>query len=99
MTPCVVIWFPHNYRDSLYWDDPLAPPTGDDDAEYPPRVGEYLDLPIPMPERCMVFTDSDGAPLAIMIEGKQVRWKDVPQVWQGICQYNDDCERADNGPL
>ena len=91
MTTVAVFVFPANDRVGLYPGD-----TNEDGELLPVLPQTYLELPIKMP-RSVQVTTVRARIVAIDVLGEgggRIKREDLATVWQGICQFNNDCEKA-----
>jgi hypothetical protein len=92
MTPVKIFSMPHNFRCALYRPGD-APDTFGDPA-YTPAMGEFVDLPIPMPT-CLMLTTHNGQVVAARADGHRIKWADLDTVLRGVQQYNRDLASHD----
>jgi hypothetical protein len=104
MTPVSIISMPFNHRCELYDVDgpgegPHFPSTDGPDEERGPGPSAdgqlWATLPMPMPEVLTVFTDATGHVIAAWADDKQIRWRDLDTVVEGVDQYNADLALRD----
>jgi hypothetical protein len=60
-------------------------------------LGQFTDLPVPMPRTLMVWTGPDGKPLVMWADRARIRPTDFGVVWEGVRQFNEDCRRQGIG--
>jgi hypothetical protein len=82
MNPVITLAIPHNGR--MEFD-----PEGSEKL-----LGEFIKLPIPMPQHVMMWTGADGKPLVMWCDTSgRIRPADFATVWRGIEQFNADLEK------
>jgi hypothetical protein len=96
MQPVAVFSMPHNYRGPLY-SPGEAPSTFCDDSDYAAPPSDFADLPMPMPQCLLITTDDRGRPIAAWADGRQIRWKNLDIVIEGVRQYNVYCAQMGIG--
>jgi hypothetical protein len=100
MRPVWIFSMPHNYRDELYneGDGPSFVEYEQGEQRRPSPSGrDVANLPIPMPECLLTFTDREGRVISAQADDKRIRWRDLDTVVTGVTQYNADVARREAG--
>jgi hypothetical protein len=61
-------------------------------------LGEFVPLPIPMPQHVSAWTGHYGRPVALWCDDRRIHPRDFATVLRGVQQFNDDLGPQDDVP-